>query len=250
MVEWGDGAAAACAAAMSAMAGLLGGSRTSSANLSAFAAPVHSVSRPQYGVRFFACRRTGALGPPVAIESQARGPAARYRRELADGAGHALRRAQTAPREPDEVEPVAADGKLVAVLELGQLHPLAVAEYAVQAAVIEDAGSRVVAVDQRVTAGDRRVVEAKVGRQAAADARPAVLQRAHVHAVVGLEGEIVALCHERLTGRLEPVGLVGHYLPLLDRTRLEQRGAAKAVAPALGAGRELIELLERHGETA
>ena len=77
----------------------------------------------------------------------------------------------------DEVQPVAADDDLVAVLQRAPLDALAVDEHAVEAAVVEHAHAVGLAHDQRVAARDGRVVEAHVGGEAAADPRPLARER-------------------------------------------------------------------------
>src|SRR3712207_6907994 len=55
------------------------------------------------------------------------------------------------------------------------------------------------AVQQRVAARDRRVLEADVRGEAAADLRPAVLERDHPHALPVLVGEVVAVGDRKST---------------------------------------------------
>ena len=69
----------------------------------------------------------------------------------------------------EEVQAVAPDDDLVAVAQRAPLDALAVDEDAVEGAVVEDPDAVGLAHDQRVAARDRRVVEADVGGQAAAD---------------------------------------------------------------------------------
>src|SRR4029453_17187134 len=95
--------------------------------------------------------------------------------------------------QADEEQAEAADGDLVAVVQLRQLHALAVPEHAVQAAVVQEAGAGLVPVDQRVAARHGRVVEADVRREASPDPRPPVLQREHAYSLVVLQGPGVAL---------------------------------------------------------
>src|SRR4051794_33575252 len=76
----------------------------------------------------------------------------------------------------DERETVAADDELVAVAQRKPPEPLAVDEYAVEAAVVEHAHAVGLAHDQRVAARDGRVVEAHVGGEAASDAGPLARQ--------------------------------------------------------------------------
>ena len=78
-------------------------------------------------------------------------------------------------RDVDEMQVVAADHDLVAVGQRAPLHALAVDEHAVEAAIVEHAQPVGLADDQRVAAGDGRVVEADVGGQAAADPGPLAL---------------------------------------------------------------------------
>src|SRR3954471_18823186 len=80
---------------------------------------------------------------------------------LGDGAAHALGSVGALTGKTHEVEVVAADADLVAVFELCELHPVAVAEDAVEAAVVEDPRAVVVAIQERVPAGDRGIVEAE-----------------------------------------------------------------------------------------
>jgi len=102
-----------------------------------------------------------------------------------------------------------------------------------------------------VAAGDGRVVEAHVRREAAANPGPTILEREHTHALVVLEGQVVALADERVARLLEPVGrpldLVPHPPPDLVA---EQGRAAEAHAPALGTRGDLVTFLQRDAETA
>ena len=76
---------------------------------------------------------------------------------------------------------VAADHDLIAVRERAPLDALPVDEHAVEAAVVEDAQTIRLADDQRVTAGNRRIVEPDVGGEAPADPCPFALQREREH---------------------------------------------------------------------
>src|SRR5215211_6398127 len=178
-------------------------------------------------------------------------PAGCARRSGSGERGSAPPRAALAAQAQEE-KPEAADRDLVAVLELGELDPLAVPEHSVQAAIVEDAsGSVVLAVEQRVAARHRWVVEPHVGREAAADPGPAVLQGNDPHALVVLEREIVALPDQGLAGLLEPTGWTLDLVAvLLADFVAEQRQAAELPAAALRTRRNVIKLVERDGEAA
>src|SRR6202012_3020855 len=85
----------------------------------------------------------------------------------------------------DEVQVMAADHDLVTVGERAPLHPLAVDEHAVEAAVVEHPQAGRLADDQRVAPGDGGVVEANVGGQAAPDAGPLARERVGGDVVAG-----------------------------------------------------------------
>src|SRR4051794_27821983 len=89
-------------------------------------------------------------------------------------------------------EPVAADEDLVAVAQASPVDALAVDEDAVERAVVEHAHAVGLADDQRVAAADGRVVEADVGGQRAADARPLLGQRDRDDAAAVLVDEVLA----------------------------------------------------------
>ena len=70
---------------------------------------------------------------------------------------------------------VTAYHDLIAVRKRAPLDSLAVDEHAVEAPVIEDPQPIWLADDQRMTAGNRRIVEADVGGEAPADPCPLAL---------------------------------------------------------------------------
>src|SRR5215211_920147 len=155
------------------------------------------------------------------------------------------------PAQAEEVEVEAADRDLVAVVELVELDPLTTYEHAVQAAIVEHARPAVVAIDERVAARDRGIVEAHVRRQAATDARPAVLKGDDLDAVVRLEGEVVALRDQGIAGVLEPVGRTVDGLGGLGGVvTAEQRCAAEPPAAAGGTRRNLVTLVKGDREAA
>src|SRR4051794_20092236 len=86
-----------------------------------------------------------------------------------------------------EVELVAADDDLVTVAQRAPFHAPAVDLDAVQRAVVEHPYTALLARDQRMTARDRRVIEANVGGQRAADPRPFPADRADDDAPILLE---------------------------------------------------------------
>src|SRR6185295_280992 len=93
----------------------------------------------------------------------------------------------------NDVEPVTADLELVAVLKWRPLDPLAVDEQAVQAAIVE--GAQLVfgsADDQSMSARNGRVVELDIGRAAATDPVPAIVELDDHGLVVLLEGDAQA----------------------------------------------------------
>src|SRR5918999_1572315 len=151
--------------------------------------------------------------------------------------------------EADEEHLEAADVDGVAVLQFRKLDPLPVAEHAVQAAVVEYAGSVGVAIHERVAPRHRRIVEADVGRQAATDSGPALLQRDDAHAVAVLEGEVVARTDERLACLLEPFGRLANLMLLRALQGLaEQRRAPVAMPPALRAPGHRISFVQGYSE--
>ena len=130
-----------------------------------------------------------------------------------------------------DVEPVAADLELVAVDQRRPFDPLAVDEQAVEAAVVQ--GAKLVvrsADDQRVAARYGRVVELDVGRAAAPDPGPAVLERHDDRLAVLLEGDVLVARLERRAYAVEPGRKSGRGRDRVgvDRGRLEHRGAAEA----------------------
>src|SRR3954453_15531413 len=100
-----------------------------------------------------------ALRPPPSAGHQ---PAS----GLTDRALEPLRCLRPLAGEAQEVQVVAADGDLVTVLELGVIHSFAIAEYAVETAVVQDPCPTVVAIDEGVASGHRWVVEADMRGQA------------------------------------------------------------------------------------
>ena len=113
------------------------------------------------------------------------GPLTRLRRgRLSAGAGgrHGVQEVQ-AWRPIDD---------LVAVGQRAPLHAPAVDLDAVERAVVEHAYAALLAGDQGMTARDRRVVEADVGGQRAADPRPLPADRDDDDAAVLLEREVAA----------------------------------------------------------
>jgi len=90
------------------------------------------------------------------------------------------------------VQAEASDRDLVAVLELVPVDTVTVDEDAVQAAIVEYPTLVAVPMDERVAAGDRRVVKSDVGRQAAPDARPALRKRQDTNLVL-LPSQVDAL---------------------------------------------------------
>src|SRR3954471_3451596 len=100
---------------------------------------------------------------------------------------------------------IAADEDLVAVVQAAPVDALAVDEHAVERAVVEDAHAIGLADDERVAAADRRVVEADVGGQRAADARPLLGQRDGDDAPAVLVGEVLAGGRSAAAGALDPL---------------------------------------------
>ena len=81
--------------------------------------------------------------------------------------------------------------------------------------------------------------------------RPAVLEGNDLHALVGLEGQVVALGHQGAAGVGEPVGWALDRLGVVGRRRAtEERGALEAPAAAAGAGRDFVALLKGDREAA
>src|SRR3954452_6425019 len=152
-----------------------------------------------------------------------------------------------------EIQTEGADRDLVAVVELVPVDALAVQEDAVQAAIVEDACSGPVAMDERVAARHRRIVEADVGGEAAADTRPAILEGGDVDAVVMLERDVVAVRDKRLACLQEPVRCdyvrdLVELIGVLVLARHKHRRALELAATALGAVRYLVQLMQRYGE--
>lgn len=148
----------------------------------------------------------------------------------------------------------AADGQLVAVSQGRPLHRFAVEEDAVEAAIVEHAQLPAgLGDDQGVAAGDAGVVEADVGRLAAADPGPAAFDRERENlAPVAAQGEAVArprLLLARLpeparrrrdVGQAEFARRLAMVLP-----GLEDRVAAELGAAALRAVGQLVGLDQR-----
>src|SRR5207248_4157995 len=105
------------------------------------------------------------------------------------------------------------------------------------------------AYDEGVAARDRRVVEAQIGGQRAADPRPLAGERDGHDAVTGVVGEVLAGFGHQAGARLgEPVGpvvlgVVG-LLPREARSR-EQRGTHEFLAAAPGAFGQRVLCRER-----
>src|SRR5436190_14309788 len=137
---------------------------------------------------------------------------------------------------------MAADENLVAVLESVPLDPLAVDEYAVQAAVVEDAHPVGLAHHERVTARHRRVVEAQVGGERAPDARRLARQGDDHDTVAAVVCEVLARLGEEVGTRLaQPVGAVVLGLVRLlagEPGRGEERRADELLPAAAGAFRQ------------
>jgi hypothetical protein len=84
-----------------------------------------------------------------------------------------------------------------------------------------------------------------VGAEAAADPRPAVLERHDLDAVVELEREVVAAADDGRARLLEPLrrlARLGGWLGV--RPAVEQRGPLEAVSPTARAGRYLVALVQ------
>ena len=91
------------------------------------------------------------------------------------------------------------------------------------------------------------IVEADVRREAAPDARPALLEHDHPNPLVLLIGEVAARRDERLARLVEPVGLLEHRTDgLRHRALAEHRRAPELAAPAVRARRHLVELVQRY----
>ena len=145
---------------------------------------------------------------------------------------------------------MAADHDLVAVGERAPLDALAVDEHAVEAAIVEHAQPVGLTHDQRVPTGDGRIVEADVGREAAADPRPLALQgeRRPDPVVAGAVGEVLPGLVERSRSSSSQT-LILDVGRDVDDARLggrEQRSADELLAPAVGAGGKLVDGVERH----
>jgi hypothetical protein len=161
-------------------------------------------------------------------------------------------RARSGAGHGHEVEVEAADRDLLAVAQLVHVDPLAADEHAVQAAVVEDAGVAVLDVDQRVAARDGRVVEADLGRQAAADSRHPAAQLDDAQAATVVVGEVVAVVLERAARLGEPARVLDVVRAdrLADRQVAEDRRALELGAAAVGAGRNLVALVQCDREAA
>ena len=102
------------------------------------------------------------------------------------------------------VEVVAADADLVAVRQRAPLDAVSVDEHAVEASVVEHAHPVDVADDQRVAAGDGRVVEAHVRGEAPTDPRPFARQWNDDDLVLVLEAQVLAGLAEDCRGVEQP----------------------------------------------
>src|SRR5436190_18363361 len=92
--------------------------------------------------------------------------------------------AETFSSQAYEVQTEAPDDDLVAVLELVPVHPLAVQEHSIEAAVVQHTHAAVLAMQQSMPPRDRGIVEPDVRREAAPDPGPPFLQGDHSNAVV------------------------------------------------------------------
>ena len=134
------------------------------------------------------------------------------------------------------------DFMLLSVVELVPVHPFAVQENAVQAAVVKYAHPARLAMKQGVTARHRRVVEADVRGQATADPRPSLLQCDYAYSVLLLVRHVVPVAYECVARSLEPL----RYFDLMGADWLEvtvvpkDRGAPKAASVTVGAIRNLV----------
>src|SRR5947209_682668 len=101
-------------------------------------------------------------------------------------------------------------------------------------------------------ARDGRVVEADVGGETAADARPALAERDDAKVVVLVEGEVVAVPFERPARLVEPAGRLAGRGPdrLADREVAEDGRPPEVLAAAMRACGNLVPLVQSHRETA
>ncbi len=114
-------------------------------------------------------------------------------------------------RDVAEVQVMAADHDLVPVGQRAPLDALAVDEHAVEAAVVDHAQAVGLAHDQRVPARHRRIIEADVSRQAAADPGPLALERECGHVpVVATVREVLARDVDPITQLRDPI-LIGSF---------------------------------------
>src|SRR6185312_6284952 len=175
-------------------------------------APDTTLPRSPRDVRWPDRRPGGSSGLPSGVR------AARIAGRGADGG---------ARRNVREAQPVAPDDDLVAVLQEPAVDPLAVHEHAVEAAVVEQPHPVGVLDDQRVASRDRRVVEAHVGREAAADPGPLARQGDRVDLVALLVEEVVA-------GHLDPGARLRQPGAAVGRDRRDQRGMGRVLLYARG----------------
>src|SRR3954452_3751213 len=129
-------------------------------------------------------------------------------RSVPDG-GRGGRAARADGGVVEEVDGVAADRDLVAVLERRPVDPPAVDMHAVEGAVVEDPHAVGLRNHERMTARDGGVVEADVGRQRAPDARPLARDGGDDAAARVLVREVLARNGQLAAGRLDPVGTGG-----------------------------------------
>src|SRR4051794_20828744 len=132
-----------------------------------------------------------------------------------------------------EEQRVAADRELVAVGERAPLDPPAVDRDAVERTVVEHPNPRLLTGDQRMTARDRRVVEADVGGQRPPDPGPLAGHGADDDAVVLRERDVAPRGGETGPRLLQPRRRRG---PGRGASRMAERARANARQRAGGLG--------------
>ena len=142
--------------------------------------------------------RGGLAGAALLGEDCDRGAQGRQRLLGAERGGGRLGAQR---RAIGEAQAVAADDDLVAVGEQLRDDALAVDEHAVEAAVVEHAHAVGLGDQHRMAARDGRILEAQVGRQAAADPHRVAGHGDRAHLAGVMEDEVAARCPRSRRGR-------------------------------------------------
>src|SRR5438128_5692637 len=225
-------------------------------------APPHASNAAPWQLSSASCSSAGALAPAQADACWGREvprPGRGGRKREPSGGPGVLALAGGAC-DDQEAQAVAPDDDLIAVFERLPFDSVAVHDHAVEAAVVEHPDAIGLAHDQGMAPGDRGIVEAHVGSEAAPDAGPLARQRHDPRLAAVLVAEILA----RLLDLLARLGdeLLGATFWLRERAamaqrllvfvlfavggrRFEQLSAREVAAAALGAVGQLVQRAQR-----